>query len=485
MTRLAAIDRHGQPFLFMGEGSVGDGYDWSRRDTLIVEAGPAPVFVRSFGVAIEPGVQPWLGALIGARPLGIKHGDLDTWSIFTAGDQAPRHARYPVPEPGLFTIAPGHRIELRFEADPFPAPTDVPAAVREALDVGPSSPELAKIDAFWKMGDPSVYDVADWTMTRFGTPSRVPVVGLHEFGRVPESDVEGNRRYDMIGCALSAWLRTGDGRCWNAASIMAWRHFQVGMRWPSGEQEYEKCSGTYCGDGGNPLYSHIWFGGIAAFARLTGDRTANRLVSAAASTIYSKAPASIWNGYGGSRFIGWSLRGLRILHGLGFRPADRDYAATVAAWTASFRAAWVKAGTPWLPNGYTPNGTKNWMDANAFAETIRTLRSAGLPDGPWVDGGRWLLDNCVDATGAAPYEILDWRGTLADSVRNDNYPSTIAAWLIPLARLLDHPKRALIEARASAGVDATQAGMVTAGSAAVKQLCEQGWGFGSVSTGLV
>ena len=485
MPRLASIVVHGgtlqvvQAYQRATIGAVS--VDWTDNNVLVIENPTAgAVFFHSIGVGLEPGVEPWLTPYIGARKLGQKFGDLDAWSIFSPGDQAPRHAKFPVPAPGLFTLGPGHRIELRFAADPYPVPATVPPNVRFALDADRTDPALAALDGFWKMGDPSTYNVDDWVLRRFGTPSRIPVLGLHEFGRIPWGDVECNHHYDLIGCAIQAWLRTGDVRCWQSASIMAWRHLQTGVRLPSGDHEYEKCGGTYTGDGGIPLESHQWDAGLAAFARLTNDPTAIRWAQNRAQAVLAKSPASVWRGYGGSRFVGWFLRNLRVLHRLGFI-ADADFVAKAVACAAAFRASWVGFGTPYLPNGYTPGSLTGWFDGCAFVETIRALDDAGVDATPWRQGATWLLDNGVRDDGTSPYEVTSWQGSLAASSVNDSYPEAVAMWLVPIARLMNHPKRAALEQRARLGINVTQQGASAAGSAAVKLWAEATWGLGSVA----
>lgn len=490
MTREALFTIYGQAPVLIKEGQALPGFDWTKRDVLRVENANQSTAMFFHDIAGASDKPPWLAPYIHTRKLGPLWNGLPTWGLFNPGDPVPVHFKFQSPVPGLLPLAPGHRIEFRFADDPYPVPGFVDDSVLQTLDVHPDdiiaptpSPVLREFAKFWDLKGPD-YDIADWNETRFGTPSRVPFLGLHHFGRVTWGAQDCNHHYDLIASALASWLRTGNRKSWDAASVMAWRHLQTGVRlggiWRSngfGLHEYESCAASYTGDSGQPAESHAWDAGLAAFALMTQDATALRWATTRAAWL-AATPATdlwLWQGYGGSRYLGWYARNCRVMMTLGFWPKSRDKVAHVTALVN--RALAIKGTLPYLPNGNTPGGFKTWFDACAWVELLRLMNHVGVVNPIVNAGATWLLDNAVAPDGSPPYEVLQWNGTLANSILDTKYPATIAGWVLPLATLLRHPKAAVIKAKALTGFDLSQAGMVTAGSAAVKLAGEFSWAF--------
>jgi len=298
-------------------------------------------------------------------------------------------------------------------------------------------------------------------MRRF--QDRIPWRGTPAWwGCVQWGDRWCNHHYDMISHAIEAHLYGVKGG-WLAASRMARKHLQTGIYDSSGHifssmHVYEKTGGLgqYPGDNVRPVDSHEWDTGLICWALLSRDPMAMEMLQRRAQVLSSWPPSLVWNGAGGVRQLGWTLRNMRAFTWFGIRDMRAEMAALIT------HAIQVNNGVRWWRNQYTPKSFAPWMQGLTNVEIVAALEgplSAHPQQAAWMKHVRekvtFQLEHVIkyDAeseTVVIPHQVEDF-----DAGRNTvRYQATQLAWAIPqlaLARRWGLPQAEAMLSAAKAG----------------------------------
>jgi hypothetical protein len=288
----------------------------------------------------------------------------------------------------------------------------------------------------------------------------------------------------MISHAIEAHLYGVKGS-WLAATRMARKHFQTGIYDSGGHKfasmhVYEKTGGLgqYPGDNVRPVDSHEWDTGLICWALLSGDPMAREILERRVAVIAGWPPSLVWNGAGGVRQLGWTLRNMRAFTWFGIRDMSAEMARLVE------HAIKVNRDVPWWRNQYTPTGFAPWMQALTNVELVAAL------DGPLRDHprrGDWLgyvrsrllfqVEHVVKYDAQAktiviPHHVEDFEAGRV-TVR---YQAAQLAWAIPqlaIAKRWGAPQAGALLAAAKRGFLSgihpyNESGAVAGGPAALK-----------------
>lgn len=343
-----------------------------------------PLLLKTAEVSVPAGWHVLHASHIGAR-VTRGQGELDTWHLITATTRKPRHSRYPERSRSAHYVEGGHQLWwdiVRNGHVPYPEPPrdgELAAKIRHFREMGPGGLDalprkLRGLKRIWSVDvRPHRYGLDDWAAKRFG--GRIPFDGTPIlFGAIPWGDRWCNHHYDMIGHAIESHL-LGVPEAWRAATVMARQHLQAGVYDSGGHRYarmhvYEKTGGLgdYPGDGTRPQDSHEWDAGLIEWALMSRDPMALRWLERRADRLAAYQPHEVWNGAGGVRQLGWTLRNMRAFTWYGVRDMSREMAALL---THAFK---VNGDTEWWRNAYTRTAFAPWMQALTNVEIDRALK---------------------------------------------------------------------------------------------------------------
>lgn len=346
-----------------------------------------PLLIKEASIEIP---KDWV--LMDARYVGARRkgqGDpFDTWELIGAETVKPVHSRYPAKSRRSHFVDGGHQLWWDVSA-----PTHVALAPRvdpvlesrirsflgmgsEPLAMSALPAKLRNLKRVWAWDrSPFRYGIDDWVMRRF--QDRIPWQGTPaRWGSVQWGDRWCNHHYDMVAHAIEAHLYGVKGG-WLAATRMARKHLQTGIYDSGGHRfarmhVYEKTGGAgqYPGDGARPVDSHEWDTGLICWALISGDPMALAILNRRAKALAAWPPHRVWNGAGGVRQLGWTLRNMRAFTEFGIRDMKAEMASLVA------HAIVANEGQQWWRNAYTPKSFAPWMQAVTNVELACAL------DGP-------------------------------------------------------------------------------------------------------
>lgn len=185
--------------------------------------------------------------------------------------------------------------------------------------------------------------------------------GWANFGDIAWGDGYSSNHYALDWCVLVGFLRTGDYRFFDIGRDLVAHRRDYDQRHSIGDANrggasYEK--GYSHGNYERPLASHTWVQGLCLHYLLTGDEGTRETILEAGAW-YLRLRPDRWDGWWGSRIIGWQIEALVHLWNTTGDPSYLKMARAAAA-----RYAVLEAG-----NGYWPNpGSKNMIPNSPIHE---------------------------------------------------------------------------------------------------------------------
>lgn len=392
------------------------------------------LLLREAGASIPTGWSILFGNFIGAHKTGVTIPGWENWAFIDAWSLKPAHSQVPESTRSHYVdgghqfwwdaVAPGH-----YPYHDPPTTGELVAKIREFREMGTGDlgvfpSKLQNLKRIWAVDlDPARYGVDDWVIRRFGfgPQERIPWRGTPAWwGCIQWADKYCNHHYDMVGHAVEAHLYGVQGG-WLAATFMARKHLQVGIYDSGGHpfarmHVYEKVGGfgQYPGDKVKPQDSHEWDAGLIEWTLLSGDPMARELLERRATALAAYAPHVIWNGAGGVRQFGWTLRNMRAFTHYGIRDMRPQMAALID------HAIAANQGERWWRNSYTPKSFAPWMQALTNEEADAAIEGPLRQHpryGAWrayIDEKiRWQVENVVQidaVTGQVtiPHNVDDY-----------------------------------------------------------------------------
>ena len=205
---------------------------------------------------------------------------------------------------------------------------------------------------------------------RGGTYGGGQFFGWQNYGDIIWGDGYSSLHYDMPFGVLLNWYRTGDYEFFDIGRDMAAHrrdydqyHSQMPGDSKRGGQFYEK--GWTHGNYSQPTPSHTWVHGMLLYYVMTGDEGSREAALEVGEFIMNQHPEN-WDGFWGSRILGWQLEGLCDLYNyLG----DDDYLSLAQATAQNWaNLEQQNGGGGFVVNlGYAANPhAQTWMQMIVF-----------------------------------------------------------------------------------------------------------------------
>ena len=270
---------------------------------------------------------------------------------------------------------------------------------------------------------------------RGGTYGGLQFYGWENFGDVAWGDGYSSNHYDLNWGVLINYTRTGDYAFFDMARDMCAhrrdydQNHSVSGTGRSGGQYYEK--GWFHGNTYAPTPSHGWVHGMLLYYALTGDEGSLEAAEEYFGFL-SRLAIDNWNGWYGTRILGWGLDAVCDLYNYVGKPEYKDFAESTMQRWLSLEAQWGTQG--WIPNpAFQNNSSTSWMHGIVMGALAKYHNMTHDP-APVAAMGRmadWLLADCFHTYPTGPSQsrsvACTWANVGANVQGNPNVHHTWTA----------------------------------------------------------